>query len=54
MATLKTKPTEASVEDFLEQVENEQRKADCCELLQIFSEVTGESAKMWGENMIGF
>ncbi len=54
MATLKTKPTEASVEDFLDQIENEQRKADCFELLQICSEVTGEPAKMWGENMVGF
>ena len=54
MATLKTKPTEASVEDFLDQIENEQRRADCFELLQICSEVTGEPAKMWGENMVGF
>lgn len=54
MATLKTKPTEASVKDFLDQVETEQRKADCFELLQISSEVTGEPAKMWGDNMVGF
>ena len=54
MADLKTKQNDASVTDFLDQVENEQRQTDCRELLKMFSEVTGEPAKMWGENMIGF
>ena len=54
MATLKTKPTDASVDDFINQISNEQRKADCLELLKMFSEVTGEPAKMWGDNMVGF
>ena len=54
MATLKTKPTEASVQNFLNELENEQRKTECFELLQMFTEVTGEPAKIWGENMVGF
>ncbi len=54
MADLKTKQNDASVTDFLDQIENKQRQSDCRELLKMFSEVTGEPAKMWGENMIGF
>ena len=54
MATLKTKPTNASVEDFLQNIDNAQRREDCVELLKIFSEVTGEAARMWGDNMVGF
>lgn len=54
MADLKTKPTEASVEDFLNQIENEQRKNDCFELLEICGEITNEPATMWGDNMVGF
>jgi hypothetical protein len=54
MADQKTKRNEASVTDFLDQIENEQRRADCRELLIIFSEVTGEPPKMWGEKMVGF
>ena len=54
MADLKTKQNDASVTDFLDQIENKQRQTDCRELLKMFSEVTGEPAKMWGENMIGF
>ncbi|MCY2687049.1 DUF1801 domain-containing protein [Salinimicrobium sp. TH3] len=54
MADLKTKQNEASVTDFLDQIENEQRQSDCREILKMFLEVTGEPAKMWGENMVGF
>ena len=54
MATLKTKPTEASVEDFLNTIQDEQCRLDCLELVKICCEVTGEPAKIWGENMIGF
>ncbi|MCC8358663.1 DUF1801 domain-containing protein [Salinimicrobium sediminilitoris] len=54
MADLKIKQNDASVTDFLDQIENKQRQSDCRELLKMFSEVTGEPAKMWGENMIGF
>lgn len=54
MATLKTKPTAASVEDFISEIQNEQQKADCRELKEICSVATGESAKMWGDSMVGF
>lgn len=54
MAEPKTKVTDASVEDFLNGVENETRRKDGFELLQIYKRVTGLEAKMWGPAIVGF
>lgn len=54
MAEIKTKVTDASVEDFINNVPNEIRRADGFTLLKLFKEVTGEPAKMWGPSIIGF
>jgi len=51
---LKTTENEASVIEFLEKPENEKKKADCLQLIEIFREVTGEEARMWGGSIIGF
>ena len=51
---LKTKQTEASVEDFLNGVENEAVRADCRRIVELMSDATGEPPKMWGANIIGF
>lgn len=51
---LKTKETDASVEDFLNSIENETRRADGYRLLEIYKRVTGEEPKMWGPAIIGF
>jgi len=51
---LKTKLNEASVEDFLQSVQEEQKKADCFEILQLMEQVTGEEPKMWGTSIVGF
>lgn len=40
--------------DFLQGVENEQRRKDALELLQLMSDVTGEQPKMWGSSIVGF
>jgi len=53
-AELKTKPTGASVEDFLNGIENEERRVDSFRVLEIFSRITGEEPKMWGPSIIGF
>lgn len=50
----KMKETDNSVIDFIECVENEKKKADAYKLLEIFEEVTGYEAKMWGPSIIGF
>ena len=51
---LKTKQTEASVEDFLNGVENEAVRADCRRIAGMMKDATGEPPKMWGANIIGF
>ena len=54
MAELKTKKTNASVTAFLKSVENEQRRKDGLQLLEIFEQVTKMPAKMWGSSIVGF
>lgn len=54
MAELKTKVTNASVNDFIDKVPNEQRRKDGYTLLKLFEKITGEKAKMWGSSIIGF
>ncbi|AXG69169.1 hypothetical protein KORDIASMS9_01388 [Kordia sp. SMS9] len=52
--TLVNAETEKDVHAFVETVQNEKRKADAKILLEVFKEVTGKEAKMWGKNMIGY
>ena len=54
MAEIKTKVTDASVEDFINSVENERRRKDGFELLEMYRRVTGLEPKMWGSSMVGF
>lgn len=54
MAELKTKKNDASVEDFLNAVESEKKRADSFKILEIMREVTGEEPKMWGGSIVGF
>jgi hypothetical protein len=51
---LKTKPTEASVIEFLNSVDNDRRRADALALLELMRAVTGEEPKMWGPSIVGF
>ncbi len=54
MSTLKTVANDGSVEDFLQTVPDEVKRNDSFTLLELFSKITGEKAKMWGSSMIGF
>jgi hypothetical protein len=54
MAELKTQVNDASVIDFINSVEIEQRRMDSLELLRIFAEETGEQPKMWGDSIVGY
>ena len=53
-AELKTKMSDASVEDFLNGVADEQQRADSFKVLELMKRVTGEEPKMWGPAIIGF
>ena len=54
MKEQKTKPTEVSVEDFLDTVTDEAQRADSLTILAMMKEVTGLEPRMWGPSMIGF
>lgn len=54
MAELKTRPNDASVEEFLNKVKDDKKRTDAFEILEIFKRATGEDPKMWGSNIIGF
>ncbi|MGX2960645.1 DUF1801 domain-containing protein [Peribacillus sp. JNUCC 23] len=54
MYELKTKETDSSVIEFIENVENPKKREDAFKLLDIFTETTGYQAKMWGPSIIGF
>ena len=50
----KTKETDASVIEFIEQVDSPKKREDAYRLLDLFTEATGCEAKMWGPSIIGF
>lgn len=54
MAELKTQPTDESVVAYLNSVENERRREDSFQVLQLMKEITGEEPQMWGDSIVGF
>ena len=50
----KTRETNASVEDFLNSVDNKERREDGFRVLEMFKRITKKEAKMWGPAIIGF
>ena len=53
-STIKTHVNDGSVEDFINSVPDETKKADAFTLLEIYSAITKEKPKMWGSSIIGF
>lgn len=54
MAEPKTKPTAASVDEYLASRASETQLADCKALMAIFKRVTKLSPKMWGPSIVGY
>ena len=54
MAELKTKPTGASVQEYIASRANDEQRADCKALMSMFGKVTGERPKMWGPSIVGY
>ena len=54
MAETKTKPTGASVEDYLASRASPAQLADCRALMAICKRVTKQPAHMWGPSIVGF
>lgn len=53
-AELKTKLTDASVDDFLNKIEDENKREDCKKISAMMEKATGAKPKMWGASIVGF
>jgi len=53
-AEIKTKPTSASVEDFINGVKDEQKRKDSFTLLEIMKKASGEEPVLWSNSIVGF
>ena len=54
MAEAKTRPTDASVADFLDAAQPARRAEDAKRVVAIVREATGVEPVMWGPSMVGF
>lgn len=54
MAELKTKKTENSVDAFLNQIPQDQKRSDAFQILKLMEEATKANGRMWGTAIIGF
>ena len=54
MSELKTKQTEASVNDFINSIAEEQKRKDLDAIKDLMEKATKAKAKMWGPAIIGF
>jgi hypothetical protein len=54
MAETKTRPTEVSVDSFIDAVADPVRREDARTVRAIMERITGEPARMWGPSIIGF
>jgi hypothetical protein len=54
MAELKTKPPKASVQAFLREIDDEEKRRDSQTVARLMKQATGSAPKMWGSGIIGF
>ena len=54
LAEIKTKETDSSVEDFINSIQDEQKRKDSFALMKMMQKATKEKPKMWGSSIIGF
>jgi hypothetical protein len=54
MAELKTIPNEKSVTRFINSIDDDKKRQDCWKLFQIMQEASGETARMWGDSIVGY
>ena len=52
MAELKTKKNNLSAMEFINSVNDEQKRKDSLELMRIYEDITSEKAIMWGSSII--
>lgn len=54
LAVIKTKPTAASVEDFINAIDPDQKRKDSYVLLEMMKKASGEEPILWSNSIIGF
>jgi hypothetical protein len=54
LVEIKTKPTAASVEDFILKISDEQKRKDSLVLLKMMKKASGEEPVLWSNSIIGF
>lgn len=54
LTEIKTKETDANVEEFLNGIADESKREDSRTIIELMKRATGEEPKMWGNSMIGF
>lgn len=54
MAELKTRVNDASVEEFINSVKDEETRKDCFTLLELMKKTMKAEPKMWGNSIVGF
>ena len=54
MAGNKTTQNETPVEEFINTVDNEQKRKDAWDMIALMKKITGFQPKMWGSSLVGF
>jgi Domain of unknown function (DU1801) len=54
MSDIKTRLNDASVDDFLNSIKDEQVRKDCWTIAGIMQEATKAKPQMWGSSIVGF
>ena len=54
LVEIKTKPTSVNVEDFINNITDEQKRKDSFVLLEMMKKATGEEPILWSSSIIGF
>lgn len=54
LVEIKTKPTGASIDDFVNALPDEQKRKDSFVLLEMMQKATGEEPVLWSNSIIGF
>ena len=54
LVEIKTKQTLANVEEFINNISDEQKRNDCFVLLELMKNASGEEPVLWSNSIIGF
>jgi hypothetical protein len=54
MAELKTQRSDDDVDEFLDGIDDDQKREDAHRIRAMMAELTGDPGAMWGESIVGF